>query len=103
MSFDPDVAAVMVVPVAVDPVGMGVWWFHIVPGNPDVPFAIPAVVACVPCPVGVLMWRGRDDFVRTRRRSDTDDDLGLGNACGEEKGTGKCREEFLHCAISLSY
>jgi hypothetical protein len=89
--------------VTLDPVGVGVRWFDVGAGNPDVAFAVPAMVAVVPCPFAMLRGRGRDDFVRPLRRTDTDYDLGLCNSCGEKEGASKCREEFNHCAISLSY
>jgi hypothetical protein len=99
----PDITTTPMVPMTVDPVGVGVGWFDIGSRNPDVTIAVPAVITCVPCPVGVLMWRGRHDFMRSLRGADTDYDLGLGNACREKQGAGNCREEFLHRAISLSY
>jgi hypothetical protein len=85
VAFDPDVAVATVVPVTVDPVGMGVWWFHIGSGNPDVALTIPTMVAVVPCPVGMLVGRRRNDFMRTLWRTYTDYDLGLGYACGKKK------------------
>jgi hypothetical protein len=103
VTFNPDVAATPVIPVAVDPARVGVGWFNVVSGNPDISIAVPAVVACVPCPVGVLMWWWRYDFVRSFGGTDTDNDLSLSHACGEQEGAGNCREEFLHLAISLSY
>jgi hypothetical protein len=103
MTLYPDITATPMIPMTLNPAGVGVWWFHIGSRNPDVAIAVPAVIACVPCPVGVLMWRGRDDFMRSRRGADTDYDPGLGNACGEKEGAGKCSEQFLHRAISLSY
>jgi hypothetical protein len=82
VAFDPDIAAVSVGPVAFDPAGVGVGWFDVGSGNPDVAVAVPAVVAGVPGPVGMLMRWDRDDFNRTRRWwTDADDDLGLCDAC----------------------
>jgi hypothetical protein len=104
VALNPDITATPMVPMTVNPAGVGVGWFHIGSRDPDVAIAVPAVITCVPCPVGVLMWRGRNDFMRSRRGADTDYDLGVGNACREKKeGAGNCREEFLHRAISLSY
>jgi hypothetical protein len=81
VAFNPDVAAASVGPVAADPDGVGVWRFHIVSGNPDVAVAVPAVVAVVPGPAGVLVWWWRDYLNRVRwGRADSDDDLGLCDA-----------------------
>jgi hypothetical protein len=83
VAFNPDVAAAPVVPVTVDPAGVGVGWFHVGSGNPDVAIAVPAVVAGVPGPVGVFVWRTRNDFMWPLGGTDTDDDLGLCNACNK--------------------
>jgi hypothetical protein len=101
VAFDPDVTAVSVGPVTIDPVGVGVGWLYIDSGNPDVGMAVPAVVASVPGPIWMLVWGRRDDFVRALGWSDTDDNLGLCNACGEKQCAGNSGEEFLHRAISL--
>jgi hypothetical protein len=78
VTFDPNVAAAMVVPVAFDPVGVGVGWFHVVSGNPDIAVVFPAVVAGVPGPVGVLVRWWRDDLNRARWWwTDANNDLGL--------------------------
>jgi hypothetical protein len=81
MAFDPDIATAMVVPVAIDPARVGVRWFDVVSGNPDVAITVPTMVAGVPCPAGMLVGRGRDNFMGPFRRTDADDDLGLCYAC----------------------
>jgi hypothetical protein len=96
VAFDPDVAFAVVVPVAVDPVSVGVGWFDVSSGDPDVGAAVPAVVAGVPGPVGMLVWGRRNGFIRTRRGTDANDDLGLCNSCGEQKAAGGSEKEFLH-------
>jgi hypothetical protein len=103
VAFNPDPPTTPVVPVTLDPAGVGVRRFGIGSGNPDVAFAVPAMVAVVPCPFAMLRGRGRDDFVRPLRRTDTDYDLGLCNSGREKEDAGNCREDFVHCAISLSY
>jgi hypothetical protein len=88
VAFYPDVAFTVVVPVAIDPVSMGVRWFDVGSGNPDVAIAVPAMIATVPRPVGMLVgWRG-DDFVRALGWTDADDYLGLGDACSEKESAG---------------
>jgi hypothetical protein len=67
---------------------MGVGRFDVGAGNPDVLMAVPAMIAGVPHPVMMLGWRRRNDFVRTRRRTNSDDDLSLSHARGEEQGAG---------------
>jgi hypothetical protein len=101
VAFDPDVAVAVMIPVAVDPLGVGVGWFHVRAGDPDILVTVVAVVAGVPRPVGVLMRWWRDAFDRPLWRTDADDDLGLRNACGEKYCAGKSGEQFLHRAISL--
>jgi hypothetical protein len=100
VAFDPDVAFAVVVPVAVDPVGVGVGWFHVGSGNPNIPVTVPAVVAGVPGPVWVLVRWGRNVLDGTGRWADPDDDLGLCNACREEECAGDSGEDFLHRAVS---
>jgi hypothetical protein len=80
VTFDPDVAAVALVPVTADPVGVGVGWLGVVSGDPDVAVAVPAMVAIVPGPARVFAGCDGDYFDWTRRgRADSDDDLGLRN------------------------
>jgi hypothetical protein len=101
VAFDPDIAFAAMVPVPLDPTGVGVGWFHVVSGNPDVTIAVPAVVAGVPRPVRVLVGWRRDDFVGSLGRPNAYDDLGLCNAHGEKNCAGGSGKEFLHSAISL--
>jgi hypothetical protein len=106
VSFDPDPAAAAMVPVSFDPTGVGVGWFDVGAGNPDVAVAVPTVIAGVPGPVTMLSWGRRNDFVRAFRRSDTDDHLSLCYTGREEKSTNSGAEEFVHLvhrAISLCY
>jgi hypothetical protein len=84
VTFYPDVAFAMVIPVAVNPVGVGMRCFDIGSGNPDVAVSVPAMIATVPCPILMLMGWGRDVFDWTLRRTDTNDHLGLGDACSEK-------------------
>jgi hypothetical protein len=100
VAFDPNVAAIVMGPVTVDPDGVGVGWFHVGSGDPDVGVAVPAVIASVPGPIGVLMGWGRNVLDRTGRWADPDDDLGLCNTCREEERAGNSREDFLHRAVS---
>jgi hypothetical protein len=84
VTFDPDVAAMALVPVTGDPVGVGVGWFDVGSGDPDVAVTVPAMVAIVPGPARVFVRRDGDNFDWTRRgRADSDDDLGLCNACNK--------------------
>jgi len=83
VAFYPDVAASSMIPVALDPVGMSVGWFNVGSWDPDVSVAIPPVIAVVPGPAGVLVGYRGDDFVRSLRGSDTNNDLGLCNACSK--------------------
>jgi hypothetical protein len=96
VAFDPDVAVAVVVPVAVDPAGVGVRRFYVGSGNPDVAIAIPAVVAGVPGPIWVLMGWGRDVFNGAGRGTDTNYDLTLHNTCGEKECAGDRGEYFFH-------
>jgi hypothetical protein len=100
VSFDPDPAAAAMGPVTFDPTGVGMRRFDVGAGNPGVALTVPAVVAGVPSPFTMLRWRRRNDFMRTLRWTDANNDLGLGNTSSEEKSTGNNREELL-CAISL--
>jgi hypothetical protein len=82
VTFDPDVAAATVVPVAWNPAGVGVRWLNIVSGDPDVVVAVPAVIALVPGPTGVLVRRRGNNLDGTRWGwADANDDLGLCDAC----------------------
>jgi hypothetical protein len=84
VTFDPDVAAVVLVPVTGDPVGVGVGRFDVGSGDPDVAVAVPTMVAIVPGPARVFVRGDRDHFDWTRRgRTDSDHDLGLCNACNK--------------------
>jgi hypothetical protein len=76
-------------------------WLFVGSGYPDVGVTVPAVIAVVPGPIAMLRRRRWDDLMRTCRRSDTDDYLGLGNARGEEQSAGYSREEFLHRTVSF--
>ena len=100
MAFDPDVAFAVMVPMPVHPMSMGMGWFDVGSGDPDVGVAVPAVIAGVPGPIGVLMGWGRNVLDRTGRWADPDDDLGSCNACRKEEGAGGNREDFLHRAVS---
>jgi hypothetical protein len=101
VAFDPDVAVATAVPVALDPTSVGVGWFHVVSGNPDIAVAIPAMVAIVPCPFGMLVGWRRNVLNWALWWTDADDDLGLCNTSGEKKCTSENGEEFFHRAISL--
>jgi hypothetical protein len=84
VTFNPDVAAAALIPMAANPMGVGVGWLDIVSGNPHVTVAVPTVIAVVPGPAWVLVGWGRDYFNAMRRgRADTDDNLGLCNACNK--------------------
>jgi hypothetical protein len=78
VAFYPDIAAAAVVPVAFNPAGVGMWGFDVGSGNPDVAFAVPAMIAGVPGPTGMLMWRRWDAFDDARRWADADDNLRSG-------------------------
>jgi hypothetical protein len=101
VAFYPDIATAAMVPVPFGPTSMGMGRFDVGPGNPDVAIAVPTVVAGVPCPVRMFVRRRRHDLVWALRWGDADYDLGLCNACGENKRAGNSGEEFLHRAISL--
>jgi hypothetical protein len=101
VTFAPDIAVAVVVPVAIYPLCVSVGWFHVGSGNPDVAVAVPAVIAGVPGPVGMFVRRRGNNFMGSFRRTDANDNLGSCNACGEAKGAGNSGEEFLHRAISF--
>jgi hypothetical protein len=89
VSFDPDPSIATAIPVAGDPADVGVGWFDVITGDPYVLVAVPAVIAFVPGPAGVLVGWRRDYFNRTRwRGTDADDYLGLHDACGEKECAG---------------
>jgi hypothetical protein len=100
VTFYPDIAFAVMVPVPVHPTSVWVGWFDVGSGDPDVGAAVPAVIAGVPGPIGVLMGWGRNVLDGTGRWADPDDDLGLCNACREEECAGDSGEEFLHRAVS---
>jgi hypothetical protein len=84
VAFDPNIATVTLVPVTGDPAGVGVGWFDVGSRDPDVAVTVPAVIAVVPGPTGMLAGYGGNDFVRSLRgRADANDDLGLCNACNK--------------------
>jgi len=87
VAFYPHIAVVVVVPVACYPFGVGVWGGLIGAGNPYVAVAVPAVVAVVPGPLGMLVGRGRDGFANRGRRTNANYNLGLRDACGEDEPT----------------
>jgi hypothetical protein len=90
------------VPTAIDPSCMRARRLHIGSRNPHIASSIPAVIAGMPGPVGMFMGRWRNSFNWTRRRwSNTDDDLGARNTCGQQKAASGGEEYFLHRAISL--
>ena len=96
VSFNPDVAAAGVAPMAGNPTGSATRGRHINAGNPDVASAVPAVVSAAPDPVAVRVWRRWNHFAARRRRSDANGNLRLSNACRKKKAAGDGEEEFLH-------
>jgi hypothetical protein len=68
--------------------------------DPDVMGAVPTVIAGVPRPVAMLRWRRWNALDRPRRRTDADNDLGLGDARCQKEGAGGKGNKFLHCSIS---
>jgi hypothetical protein len=97
VAFNPDVTVAMMVPVARDPAGMRVGRFDVVAGDPDVLVAVPAVIALVPGPTGVLMgWRGNHFNGVRWGRADADYYLGIGDACRRKEEVGCSGEEFVH-------
>jgi hypothetical protein len=96
VAFAIDVAVAVANPLAVDPVCVGVGRVGVVSGNPDILVAVVAVIAGVPGPIGVLMGWRRNALDGTRWRTDTDDDLRLGYACGEKEDASGNGKEMLH-------
>jgi hypothetical protein len=96
VTFDPDVAVAVVIPMTVNPMGVSVRRLNVGSGNPDVAVTIPAVIASVPGPVGVLVRGRRNDFMWPFGRTDANDDLSLCNSRGEQKAAGGSEKEFLH-------
>jgi hypothetical protein len=88
VAFCPDPPSTLVDPATFNPAGMGVGRCDVGAGNPNIVFAVPAVIAGVPGPVTMLGWRRRNDFVRVRRRANSDDDLSLSHARSKEQGAG---------------
>jgi hypothetical protein len=87
VSFYPDVAVVVMVPVTFDPAGVRMRRLLVYAWNPDVSVAVPAVVACVPGPIGVLVRGRRNYLVDWRWWTDAYHDLGVRYTCGEEDST----------------
>jgi hypothetical protein len=86
--FDPDVTTVAMGPVAFDPARMRTWRFSVVSGDPDVTLTVPAVVAGMPGPTRMFVWRSRNHFYRAWRwGADTDDDLGIGRGASCQHGS----------------
>jgi len=85
MAFDPNVAAMVVVPVTANPVSVLVGRLDVVAGDPDVSVTVPTVIAVMPGPTWVLVWWGWDDFYGVRWGwSNADNNLGSGGKCGRE-------------------
>jgi hypothetical protein len=99
--FSPDVAVVAVIPTTIDPSGVGMWGLLVGSGNPDVAVTVPAMVASVPGPIGVLVGTRWNYLADTSGRADAHYDLRVCYSCGESKSTD-CREKkFVHEALSL--
>jgi hypothetical protein len=98
VAFAPYITVAMVVPVAVDPASVGVGWGDIGTGDPDVAVSVVTVIAGMPSPVGMLVGWRRNTLHGARRRTDTDYDLGLCDACGKKECAGGNGEDFLHLA-----
>jgi hypothetical protein len=100
VALDPNISVVAMVPVAGYPVGMGVGWGFVGAGNPDVAVAVPAVIACMPGPVGVLVGRRRDALMNRGRGTNANYNLGLGDTCSEDEPTDGREYEILHWGLS---
>jgi len=100
VSFDPNVFAVAMVPVAFDPASVWMWRRNVLAGDPNVGVAVPAMIAGVPGPVAVLVRRRWNHFVRTRRRANGDVNLSCCDASGEEE-RARCSEKLLLHEIDL--
>jgi hypothetical protein len=88
VTFYPDVAAAVVVPVSGDPTGVVVGWFDVGSGDPDVAVAVPAVIAFVPGPFKVLVGWGWHNLMGAFRWTDANYNLGLCDACSKESRAG---------------
>jgi hypothetical protein len=62
--------------------------FDVGTGNPDIPVAVPTVIAFVPGPVGVLVGWGWHNLMGAFRWTDANYDLGLCYACNKESRAG---------------
>jgi hypothetical protein len=102
MTFGPDIAFTSAVPMTVDPAGVWMRRLLIDTGNPDVAVTVPTMIATMPGPIAMLGWRWWNNFMRTFRWSNTNDNLGLGNTCDEQNAASDSEEGFLHRAILLS-
>jgi hypothetical protein len=102
VTFNPDIAFAMMIPVPANPVGMGMRWLDVISGDPDVRMAIPTMVAFMPGPSRMLVRRWRYGFDGSRRWPNADHNLGLSNARGHEKHTSGSGKEFLHSAVSFT-
>jgi hypothetical protein len=101
VAFDEDIAAVAVGPATLDPAGVRVRGLDVGSGNPDVVFAIPAVIAGVPGPVWMFVRCDRDDFNGARRgRADADDHLCANYAGAQQNDAGGNEELLLHGFLS---
>jgi hypothetical protein len=101
-AFNPDVSAASVAPAARNPAGAGMGRGDIIARNPHITLAVPTVVTAAPYPVAMGAGTDGNDFTPRRRRADADGDLGLGEACGEQKAAHSREEEFLHLVRSPS-
>jgi hypothetical protein len=88
----PDVASVVMDPLASNPDGVSMGRFDIRSGNPDVAIPVPAVVALMPGPVGMFVrgWRHALDDVG--RGTDANDDLSMGERSHSQKESRCCYE-----------
>jgi hypothetical protein len=104
VTFDPDVFAVAMIPVAVNPTGVRVRRFNVRARNPDIVVALVAVIAGVPSPIAVLGRRRRNDFVGTRRGANRDVYLAksVRGTDGEQECAGCGEKMLLHRAFSLN-
>jgi hypothetical protein len=100
-AVDPDIAAALVYPAAVDPDGSVTGRGSIGTRDPDVAGTVPAMVAMAPGPIGMSVGARRNDFAWRYRWPDPDDDLGIGDTCGKEKTTNGSEKNFFHRAISF--
>ncbi len=101
--FDPYIAPVAMDPAAFNPACVGMRGLLVGARNPDIVRAIPAMIAGMPGPVGMIMRYWRYYFNGTwRGRTNANDNLRIRGSGREKNGTCCDQELLLHVCYLLA-